>query len=114
MRTIEEPVFVDGTFHSQNIVFGRDVTGSTFNWSPSGASDSNNIRYEVTFPDGPLAGTGPVVVVVTGYGSTVSNRLVSSAIRNVTVSEVTESGFTIFVNRHTALATQFTYMAFRS
>lgn len=108
MAEITDTVYVDGTFHANNIAIGRATT------SDPAIDSNNNQSIAVTFPNGALAGTGDVVVVITGYGSTVSNRLVSSAIRNVTVTDVTATGFTARINRHSAINTTIFYMAFRS
>lgn len=109
MATINEPVFVDGTFHCQNITFGR---GSVPGGSPNGNGDLSAV---INFPDGALAGTGETIVVVTGYASETANRLDSAGVRAITVAGQSPTGFTCYVNRSdTGTTTQIYYMAFRS
>lgn len=110
MKIINEPVFVDGTFHCQNITIGRAVV-------PGGSTNSNgDLQARIDFPDGPLAGTDEqIIVIVTGYTSETANRLDTDGVRAITVAGEDPSGFICYVNRSdTSSSTTIYYMAFRS
>lgn len=108
MATINEPVFVDGTFDAGNIIYGRTD-------APSGAADTTRsiaVSFS-SFGKPTLAGSGEVVVVVTGYSAIPGNRTLNTGFINATVNTVSPTGFTLHVHRMDTSSTWVYWMAMR-
>lgn len=108
MVTVNETVFVDGTFEADNIIYGRTL-------APSGSSDTTR-TVDVSFSDhgvSELAGTGDVTVVVTAYTQNVGNRTSDTGVTNSTAIDATPTGFTLCVHRMNTASTWVYWLALR-
>lgn len=109
MPTIDDTVFVDGTFDAANIIYGRTQ-------APTGSA--NTVRtVNVSFSSHgktSLAGTGPVIVVVTGFSGIPGNRVTDTGFTNATITNPSATGFTLNVHRMDTNSTWVFWMAVRS
>lgn len=108
--TIEDETFVDGTFEAGNIIYGSTEAPS----GADGAVRSVVVTFGSDGVDNFTAGTGDVHVFVTPYSSSLANRTSSSGIVNLSVSDVSSTGFTINVQRSGTSITNVYWMAIRS
>jgi hypothetical protein len=103
MATINDAVYVDGTFSASNIAVGRALINV-----------SADVVSSVAVTGLTLTGTGNVYVQATAYTNAASARTgVTAGVRNVSAGSPSESGFTLYIYRTTNTNTHVFWMAMR-